>query len=152
MFTIRRDAREARGERRPVLHIVRAGGLRRPPWTVLYLGLLLTVGGGGVGTWWAQTDGERNLIAGLMCLAFLMVAAFWVRCNRVALHRLAEPADGRGRLGFRVVLSRTPRPALRDGRIVRLEPGQPVPVFPGDAPPVGDLPHRIQAVRRGALR
>jgi hypothetical protein len=114
---------------RPSLHVVRARGPRRPAWMALYLALLLIMAGGGVGTGWARTDGERQLVGGLMCLAFLGAAAAWTRCNRVALHRLGEPATGPGRLWVRIVRSRRPIDPARepDGRIVRLAPGQPMP-------------------------
>jgi hypothetical protein len=113
------------------LRVVRASVPRRPAWKALYLPLALFVGGGGVGTWRAHTAGEQQLVAALMGLAVLATLAFWIRCNRMALSRLGEPAAGAGPLAVRIVRSRRRvDPAAAEGRIVRLAPGQPLPPCP----------------------
>jgi hypothetical protein len=97
---------------------------------MLYVAVAAALGVGALGAWGAETEAERQLVAGLMGLAAWVVMAVWVGRNRVPLSRLEEPATGAFRVAVRVVRSRR-GPGPGEGRIARLGPRDPLPRVPG---------------------
>jgi len=100
----------------PRLHSVSRNAPPRPRWTRLYVSLALVMAAGFTAETLAHGAWAVEMIDSAVAVIVIAALIVWLRCNKLALARLSEPAAGASRPQVRIVRSRPPAVARREDR------------------------------------